>query len=112
MTPSRVGAWSSLDHLVGAHQQRCRSFDADGFRGFRINQRDKLDRLLDRQVRRFSASENLVDENRPMATHFDKINTIGQKSAGPRELWEATPGEPIFQSKIRSSLGIVDEHRV
>jgi hypothetical protein len=51
-----------FDHLVGAQQDRCRQIDAERLGSLEIDDRLELDRPLERQIARFGAFENLVDE--------------------------------------------------
>src|SRR5262249_18541206 len=52
---------SSLDHLVGARQERLRDRQAERLSGGEIDDKIKLGRLLDRDVTRLRAAQNLVD---------------------------------------------------
>src|SRR5262249_36686572 len=55
---------SSLDHLVGAGEQRCRYFDPQGPRGRQIDDEIEFGRLLDWDVGRVRSAENLIDVTR------------------------------------------------
>ena len=51
---------SSLDHLVGASEQRRRHGEAESFRSLQVDHQFELRRLLDRQVRGLSPFEDLA----------------------------------------------------
>src|SRR4029077_19292446 len=50
-----------FQEFVGRSEQGRRHFDADRFRGLKIDHQFELDRLFDRQIGRLRALENLVD---------------------------------------------------
>lgn len=55
------GKARSPDHLVRAQQDRLGDGNADCFRGFQIDDEFEFGRLLDRQIARLGALQNLVD---------------------------------------------------
>src|SRR5262249_37105758 len=52
---------SSLDHLVGASKQRRRNLETERLGGRKVYDEIELSRLLDRDVTRLRAAQNLVD---------------------------------------------------
>jgi hypothetical protein len=53
---------ASFDQLVGAQQERFRHFQPQGPGGGQIDGQIELGRLLDRDIRRLRAAQNLVDQ--------------------------------------------------
>ena len=51
---------SSLDHLVGAQQERLWDFEAEGFCSGQIDDEIEFGRLLDGEVRRLGALQDFV----------------------------------------------------
>src|SRR5262245_33473983 len=60
---SEVFADCSLDHPVGAHEERLRNCQSQSFGRPKIDYELELGRLLDRQVTRSSPLQYLVDVN-------------------------------------------------
>src|SRR4029450_6291175 len=50
-----------LDHFVGAGEQRCRQSEAERLGGRKIDYKFELGRLFDRDFRRLSSAQDLVD---------------------------------------------------
>ncbi len=57
-----------LDHLVGAHQERFRYREAERLGRLEVDHELELGRLLDGQVGRSSALEDLIDVGRGAPT--------------------------------------------
>ena len=55
-------AKGSLDHLVGAREERSRHIDAERLGGDQVHDETELGWLLDRNVGRFLAAKNLIDK--------------------------------------------------
>ena len=76
----------SFDHPVRAHQERLRDGDAHRPGGFQVHHQLELHRLLDRQLARLCAFENLVDVGRGAAVIVLVGGLIRHQSARLHEL--------------------------
>src|SRR5260370_15551212 len=72
----------SFDHLVGAGEQCWRDGEAERFCGFEIEDQLELGWLLNGQISRFGASQNLVKVVRGFATHLSEIWPVTNEAAG------------------------------
>src|SRR5258708_39448608 len=86
----------SFDHLVGARKQRRRHLEAEGLGGLEIDHKLKLDRLLNWQIARLDALEDLPDI---MEAYLAKDTPAGPPSV------QAVVSRPVRRRSFRWSLG-------
>src|SRR5215831_8071476 len=88
--PVREAPWrpaASLDHLVGAGEERRRNGQAKRLRGFDIDHQFKSGRLFDRVgCWMFLALENVIDEDRRSTEHRAHACAVAQETTRPRQL--------------------------
>src|SRR5438445_8563610 len=70
----------SLDHLVGAGEQRWRYVEAVSTGCIQVDHKLELSRLHDRQVRRLGAFENTARVGTELTKHVGLIRTVGHQS--------------------------------
>src|SRR4029450_1332657 len=76
----------SLDHLVGAGEQRGRNFNAKRARGGQIDDQLKLARLHYRQVGRLSTLEDFAGVDADLTVRFRRARSVAHQAAGFRIL--------------------------
>ena len=94
-TPKR-----SLDHLVGAGEDRWRNGEADRLRGPEIDDQLEGRRLLNRQVRGLFALQNPSGVNAGLAMESHGVDSIADQSAVCDESWvgiDRRNGIPLCQ---------------
>ena len=67
---------SLFDHLVGAHQKRLWDRQAESFGGVKIDDEFEVSRLLDREVFRLGAAEDLDKHTRPLPIDRYKTRAV------------------------------------
>src|SRR5262245_6611150 len=72
---------SSLDHLVGAGEQRWRNIEAEGSCCLEVDDELELGGLNHRQIGRFDALENLTGHNADLTKHIENIGSIAHEPA-------------------------------
>src|SRR6516165_11228230 len=69
----------SLDHLVGAREQRRRNFKAERLRSGQVNDEIELGRLLNRDVVRLRSAQNLVYKFGGASVEVLEVSSIGHQ---------------------------------
>src|SRR6202043_67946 len=88
----------SLDHLVGAREQRDGRVEAERLGGLQINGKLVFGRKLDRQIAGLCTFENAVDVRGRAAETLDNVNPVGSQAAFRDEVavrvdcWQAVAG--------------------
>jgi hypothetical protein len=67
----------SLDHLIGAGEQRGRNFDTQRFSCLEIDHQPEASRLLDRQATSFVTFEDTIDIARGSSEHINFVGPVG-----------------------------------
>ena len=76
----------SLDHLVGAAEQRQRNGDAERLSRLEINNHFNFCGLLNWKLRRLCAMKNLADIDASWTICVDEIGAITDQTASPSEV--------------------------
>src|SRR6516225_8818090 len=125
-TPAAPQKILLFDHLVGAGDDRSRYGYAQQLRGYEIDDKFKLRRLLDRQFTRFRAAKNLVrvlgcapehvqktwtkDIKPPALTYSPTLKSVGSRAALDdfimRSRLKFTSGSPTTYTACVSPLNV------
>src|SRR5215471_10454504 len=70
-----------IGQLICSGKHRCRNLEAERLRGFEVYDQLKFSWLLDRQVSRLGALQNLVDEIRSVAIAVGKQRSIAHQTS-------------------------------
>src|SRR6266581_4638572 len=84
--PRMMERRASFDHLVGAGEQRRRYLQPNCSRGLEIDHEFELCGLLNGQVSRLGALQNLVDVRRGTSVLVRQIRPVGHEATGVNEL--------------------------
>src|SRR5690348_1576427 len=85
---------SSLDHFVGTGEERLRHGEAERRRSLEVDHQLEFGRLLDRQIGRLGALQDLVHVDGATASYIDTVRPEAQEAAcrrvlsGPKRRWQ------------------------
>jgi hypothetical protein len=88
--PQQIAA--SFDHVVGLGKQRGRHGEAERIRGLEIDDEFELGRLLDREVSRLGAPEDLIHKVGRVPEEVDEARAVGHQAPFVREFAKAIHG--------------------
>ena len=105
----------SFDDPVGAHKEFARNGDAEGLGRLEVDRQVEFHRLLDGQVRRFGAAENLVDVDGRPAEYWIPVYSIGNqapqfdvfangKDSGKPQARDGFVGWRVMDAALRAAL--------
>src|SRR5437868_14102948 len=83
---AREGGGASLDDLVGAGEERLGHGQAERLGGLQVDDQLEFGWLLDRQIGRLRAFQDLVDIASRAAEHVVKVLAVRHQTAGSRKI--------------------------
>src|SRR6516165_3393780 len=102
---------SSLDHLVGACQQRDRRIEAERLGSCQVDDELKFVRKLDRQVAGLGAFENAIDVGCRAAVLIDSVNPVGRQTTFRDEKTLRIDRRQPMPGRKRKDLVPMSDHR-
>src|SRR5262245_11404389 len=99
---------ASFDHLVSAGEECRRDFEAERPRCSQIDDKLEPRSLLDGQISRFRAFENLVHEDSSPTPNVGKVYPVCGEAACFAIFPEPDAGQPISYRKFCNAFGVRD----
>src|SRR5882762_7073894 len=95
----------SLDHLIRSQQQRRRDGEADGLGRLEVDDQLELRRLLDREIPRLRALEDLVDEESRAPEEIRVVRAVTDESTSLDPLLRPDDtGQAVCEGEIGDPL--------
>src|SRR5438874_9405279 len=101
-----------FDHLDGLLEQRGRHGEAERLGRLHIDDQLEFGRLLNRQIGRLGAFENLIDVAACTAEQIGYVGTVYDQSATGELSEEINRGQMVFGSERGNPWGLVKGHGI
>src|SRR5258708_9805765 len=109
----RIAHPPSLDHLVGAGEERGRHGEAEGLRGLEIDHELEARRLFDWQIARIGALQNFVHVRSGAPKYLRIARPVGDETSHVGEFSKAEyRGHAVLQCEIRELFSMKDHERI